>query len=141
MAAELAVVKDEQPGAITADLIAAALERRKAENATPLEHFDNEIGGVFRFRKLSGAEVRECGKLATIDVGKPTQRVDRQELEFLIVNKASVEPKVTKALWNQLLQLGPMVTGQLGAAVLNANGMGDEDPVEAAAKSSTPIPS
>lgn len=135
MAAELAVVKDEQPGAITAEMIAAALERRKAEGATPLEHYDPEIGGVFRFRKLSGAEVRACGKLATVDHGKPTQHVDQQQLEFFVVNKASVEPKVTKTLWSQLLDLGPMVTGRLGEAVLKSNGMGADDPTEEAGKS------
>lgn len=138
--AALEIVKDEQPGAITAEMIAAALERRKADAATPLEHYDPEVGGIFRFRKLTGAEVRECGKLATVDTGKPTQRVDQQKLEFLLVNKATIEPKVTTALWHQLLQLGPMVAGGLGAAVLNSNGLGNDDPVEAASKPSTESP-
>lgn len=122
------------PAAITPEMIAAAVEKFKQEQATPLEHFDPELGGVFSFRKLTAAEVRDCGKLATVDVGKPTQRVDQGKLEMLVVNKASVEPKVTPALWGQLLQLGPMVTGRLSKAVFDANGMGD-DPVADAGKS------
>jgi hypothetical protein len=137
MARELAVVPNEEPtppGAVTAEMIAAALERFKAANETPLEHYDRHLGGVFRFKKLTGAEVRECGKLAIVDAGKPTQHLDQQQLEFLIVNRASTEPRVTTVLWAQLLQIDPMVTAALGAAVLRANGLGADDPVEEAGK-------
>lgn len=140
MAAELAVVKDEQPGAITADLIAQALERRRAASATPLSHYDEEIGGAFTYRKLTGAEVREARKLATVDLGKANQRVDQDKLEFYIVNKATVEPKVTQALWTQLGQLGPLVQAGLSAAVFTACGL-IGDPVAEAGKDSTESPS
>lgn len=126
--AALEVVKDERPGAITAELIAAAVARFKEAQDQPLEHFCPELGGVFRYRRLTAAEVRECGKLATVDVGKPTQRVDQAKMEQLIVNRASVEPKITTALWQQLLQLEPLITGRLSSAVAAANGLGD-DPV------------
>jgi hypothetical protein len=135
----LEVVKDERPAVVTADAIAAALERRKAESAAPLEHYDPEIGGVFTYRRLTGAEVRDCRRLATVDLGKTTQRVDQDKLEFYIVNKATVEPKVTAALWSQLGQLGPIVQAGLSAAVFEACGL-IGDPVADAGKDSSESP-
>jgi hypothetical protein len=131
MAALKAVEDSPTVAAITPEAIAAAVETFKERQATPLEHFCAELGGVFRFRRLTAQEVRDLGKLAMVDLGKPTQRVDQGKLEMLVVNKASVEPKVTTALWQQLLQLGPMVTGRLSKAVFDANGMGDDPEADA----------
>jgi hypothetical protein len=134
MAATLEVVKDEQPGAITADLIAQALERRKAASATPLSHYDEEIGGVFTFRTLTGAEVRQCRAKALRG-----QRVDQDALEFAVVNLASLEPKITTALWAQLGQLGVMVQAGLTGAIFAACGL-IEEPVVAAKNASSESP-
>jgi hypothetical protein len=129
----------DQPVRLTPELVAAALARFKQEVATPLEHHIPELGGAVSLRKLTALEVRECGKLAMLDAGKPTQRVDQQKFTFLLVNRASVEPKITAAFWAELLQFGPMVTGRLEKAVMDANGMGD-DAIEAAGKNSTESP-
>lgn len=129
MAADLKVVEDERPAAVTADLIAAALERFKAANETPLEYHDPVIGGVFRYRKVTGAEMQDILRLAT----KADGTQDQQRLIFLLVNRASVEPKVTSALWGQLLQLPPQVAGGLSEAIQVANGR-TADPVADAGK-------
>lgn len=136
MAAGLSVVTDEQPGAITADMIAAAVARRKEASAALLDHYDDELGGVIRFRRLTGAEVRECRKFATVGAGTAQQRIDQDKLEFAIVNRATVEPKVTQALWAQLGELGALVQAGLSAAIFQACGL-IADPVADAGKDSS----
>jgi hypothetical protein len=121
---------------ITPELIAAALERRKQQDATPLVHEDAEIGGAFIYRRLTGAEVREARSFATVPDGKGGEKIDRNKFEFALVNRASVEPKITSALWLQLGQLGPLVQAGLSAAVLKSNGLVGE-PVEEAKNASS----
>lgn len=136
MAADLSVVKDEQPGAITVDMIAAALERFKTENETPREHPIPEIGGVVRYRKLTGGEVQDILRMAT----RPEGTVDQQKMIFLAVNRATVEPKINTVLWRQLLQFPASVASGLSQAIQRASGM-SEDPVADAGKDWSESPS
>lgn len=120
---------------ITAEMIGAAVESFKATNETPHEYYDATLGGVFRYRLLTGGEVQGVIRMAT----SPAGVLDREKFIYLMVNKATVEPKVTSVLWGQLLRLRPTVAAGLSAAIQIANGMGD-DPVGDAGKSSTATP-
>jgi hypothetical protein len=142
MTAKLKAVRAEAPAVVTADSITAALARFKEAQAAPHEHYDPDLDGVFRFRLLTGQEVRNIGKLATVRPNTPQARLDPEKMEFLVVNWASVEPKVDAALWAQLLELWPMVAGRLSQAIRLANGLEEEDAaIEEAGKPSTASPS
>lgn len=135
MTAKLKAVEGDGPPVLTAEMIAAALERFKADNETPLEYHDPLLGGVYRYRKLTGGEVQTIIRLAT----KADGAVDQQKLIYLAVNRATVEPKVDGALWAQLLQFPAPVAAGLSAAVQRAAGMTD-DPVADAGKDWTASP-
>lgn len=113
----------QDAGAVTVEMIAAALERRKAEAVVPLAHHDEETGGTFFYRKLTGAEVRACRAKATKGRGTAQQRVEQDDMEFFLVNMASVTPKITQALWGQLGQLGPLVQSGIIVAIMESNGL------------------
>lgn len=139
MTAGLQLVGDDAPQTITTEMIAAALERFKEGQSTPLTHYDEEIGGVFTFRKITGDEVRQCRQKSTVGEGTPQARVDQDKMEFHIVNTATIAPKVNTLLWAQLGQLSALVQPGLVEAVYRANGL-MPNPVETAKNSSSETP-
>jgi hypothetical protein len=136
-----------EPGGLPVATLALIEAAAKAqESAPPTDTYeDKTIGASFTFQAITGDELAICRKLATVTrmVGKPAmahREVDNDRLNFLLVNKASVTPKVTTAMWAALGRCGAMVQSNLSAFVLQVNGIGQEG-VEDAGKDLTANPS
>jgi hypothetical protein len=136
-----------EPGGLPVATLALIEAAAKAQESAPTTdtYEDKTIGASFTFRAITGDELAACRKLATVTrmVGKPAmahREVDNDRLNFLLVNRASVTPKVTDAMWAALGRCGAMVQSNLSAFVLQVNGIGQEG-VEDAGKDSTANPS
>lgn len=91
-----------------------ALERRQK----PAQHFTcAETNMKYTFRPLTGAELDKITSWAAGDSDK---------YEQLVVEHASVDPKVNLPFWAELKTLGPLATTGLVLFVNEISGMGEE---------------
>lgn len=103
------------PQVATLQKIRELAAQRKAK--PPSQYTSVENGLVYTFRAINGAELEKVQSWAAGDEGKFQQ---------LLVNEASIDPKVDLAFWAELNQLGPLATTELVLFVNEISGMGEE---------------